>query len=224
MAAVDRKELDELKQYVDLARRLGMLHAQMDHGPIKKVTLTYKGDLATKKTKLLTSAFTAGLLESRMAGVNLVNAEVMARDRGIEIISSASPKKDDFASLMQADVETDKKTYTAAGTLFGNEYLRLVRLGSYRLEAYLDGVLFVFSHRDRPGVIGFMGSTFGQHGVNIAAMNLGRQAPGGEAIGVLNLDTVPTAEAVAAVAGHSDITSVSVVKLPPAGELPAWLG
>lgn len=223
MAAVDRKELDELKQFVDLARRLGMLHAQMNQGQIKKVTLTYKGDLANKTTKLLTSAFTAGLLESRMAGVNLVNAEVMARDRGIEIISSSSPKKDDFASLLQADVETDKKTYTAAGTLFGNEYLRLVRLGAFRLEAYLDGVLFVFSHHDRPGVIGFMGSTFGNHGVNIAAMNLGRQTPGGEAIGVLNLDTIPSEEAVAEVANHEHITSVSVVKLPAAGELPGWL-
>ncbi len=223
MAAVDRKELDELRQYVDLARRLGLLHSQMTLGQIKKVTLTYKGDLASKNTKLLTSAFTAGLLESHMSSVNLVNAEVMARDRGIEIISSSSPKKDDFASLLQADVETDKKTYTAAGTLFGNEYLRLVRLGAYRLEAYLDGVLFVFSHYDRPGVIGFMGSTFGKHNVNIAAMNLGRQAPGGEAIGVLNLDTVPSPEAVQDVAHHEHITSTSVVKLPPAGEYPLWL-
>lgn len=109
MAAVDRKELSELKQYVDLARRLGLLHAQMAQGQIRKVTLTYKGDLANRKTKLLTSAFTAGLLEFRLAqGVNLVNAEVLARDRGIEIVASASPKKDDFASLMQADVEDRK--------------------------------------------------------------------------------------------------------------------
>ncbi|OWK38856.1 phosphoglycerate dehydrogenase [Fimbriiglobus ruber] len=224
MAAVDRKELDELRQYVDLARRLGLLHAQMCRGQIKKVTLTYKGDLAGRKTKLLTSAFTAGLLESRLApGVNLVNAEVFARERGIEIVAVASPKKDDFASLMQADVETDEKTYTAAGTLFGNQYLRLVRLGHFRLEAYLDGVLFIFSHFDRPGLIGFVGTTFGKHGVNIAAMNLGRQTPGGEAIGVLNLDGLPPQEAVDAAAAHEHIASVSVVKLPPEGEMPAWL-
>ena len=224
MAAVDRKELDELRQYVDLARRLGMLHAQMCHGRIKKVMLTYKGDLASRKTQLLTSAFTAGLLESHMGGVNLVNAEVMARDRGIEIVASSSPKKEDFASLMQADVETDKKTYTAAGTLFGNQYLRLVRLGQFRLEAYLDGLLFIFSHYDRPGVIGFMGNTFGKHGVNIGAMNLGRQAPGGEAIGVLNLDAYPPEAAVNEIAQHEHIISASVVKLPAEGETPAWLG
>lgn len=224
MAAVNRKELDELRQYVDLARRLGMLHAQMCHGRIKKVMLTYKGDLASRKTQLLTSAFTAGLLESHMGGVNLVNAEVMARDRGIEIVASSSPKKEDFASLMQADVETDKKTYTAAGTLFGNQYLRLVRLGQFRLEAYLDGLLFIFSHYDRPGVVGFMGNTFGKHGVNIGAMNLGRQAPGGEAIGVMNLDANPPEAAVNEILQHEHIISASVVKLPAEGETPAWLG
>lgn len=224
MAAVDRKELEEMKQYVDLARRLGLLHAQMAQGAIRKVSLTFKGDLAGRKHSLLTAAFTAGLLEYRVSGINLVNAEVLAGERGIEITSSSSPKKDDFASLLQADVETDKKTYTAAGTLFGNEYLRLVRLGPYRLEAYLDGVLCIFSHLDRPGVIGFMGTTFGKHGVNIAAMNLGRQARGGEAIGVLNLDTVPGDAAIDEVSRFEHITSVSVVKLPAGGELPAWLG
>jgi D-3-phosphoglycerate dehydrogenase len=225
MAAVDRKELEELGHFVDLARRLGLLHAQMAQGTIRKATLAYKGDLAARKTGLLTAAFTAGLLESRLSeGVNLVNAEVLARERGIEIVASTSPKKDDFASLMQADVETEKKTYTAAGTLFGNQYLRLVRLGGYRLEAYLDGVLFIFSHHDRPGMIGVIGSTFGKHNVNIAAMNLGRQTPGGEAIGVLNLDSYPPAEAVAEAAKHPHISSVSVVKLPAADETPAWLG
>jgi len=224
MAAVDRKELDDLKLYVDLARRLGLLQAQMSEGPIRKVTLTYKGDLASRKTSLLTAAFTAGLLEYRVGGINLVNAEVLARDRGIEITTSSSAKKDDFASLLQAEVETDQGSYVAAGTLFGNQYLRLVRLGPYRLEVYLDGVLCIFNHLDRPGVIGFLGTTFGRHGVNIAAMNLGRQARGGEAIGVLNLDTVPSDAAVAEVSKFEHITSVRVVKLPEEGEMPAWLG
>lgn len=223
MAAVDRKELDELKLYVDLARRLGLLHAQMCQGAIRRVSLVYKGELASRKTALLTAAFTAGLLEYRVAGVNLVNAEVLARERGIEIASAASPRTDDFASLLQADVETDRKTYTAAGTLFGNQYLRLVRLGPYRLEAFLDGVLCIFTHRDQPGVIGHLGTLLGSHRVNIAAMNLGRQTRGGEAIGVLNLDSMPTDDAMAAMRQCSHVASVSVVNLPPAGELPGWL-
>lgn len=225
MPAVDPKELAEVRPFVDLARRLGLLQAQLAHGAVRKATLTYKGDLASRKTKLLTAAFTAGLLEYRLSqGVNLVNAEVLARDRGIEIAESSNPKKGDFAALLHTEVETEQGTTIAAGTLFGDQYVRLVQLGPFRLEGYLDGVMMVFTHRDVPGMIGFIGTIFGKHGVNIAQMTVGRQAPGGEAIGLLNLDCPPPEAALAEVKGHPQISTLSVVKLPAAGELPTWLG
>jgi D-3-phosphoglycerate dehydrogenase len=224
MGAVDRAELDELRLYIDLARRLGLLHAQMAQGGIKKAQLTYRGDVARRSTKLLTAAFAAGLLEYRLEQVNIVNAELLARERGIDLIESSSPKSGDFGSVVQADVVTDKKTYTAAGTLFGNQYLRLVQLGPHRLDAYLDGVMLIFTHRDRPGLIGHIGTVFGQHQVNIAQMTVGRQAPGGEAIAVLNLDSLPPDAAIAEVKKHAQISSLSVVKLPPAGQMPVWFG
>ena len=227
MAAVDRKELDDLRQYVDLARRLGLVQAQLAKGPIKRAALTYRGELAGKKTKLLTAAFTAGLLEHALAAgsVNLVNASVVARDRGIEISESANPKKGDFAAVLHTEVETDDGNNVAAGTLFGDQYLRLVQLGPYRMESYLDGTLLAFKHTDAPGLIGFVGSVFGRHKVNIAAMTVGRAGltPGGPAIGVLNLDNVPSEEAVAEVRANPMITSVRVVQLPKAGDLPPWL-
>ena len=83
--------------------------------------------------------------------MNLVNAEMLARERGIEIAESSNPKKGDFASLLHAEVETEQGTAIAAGTLFGDQYVRLVQLGPYRMEGYLDGVLLVFTHRDVPG-------------------------------------------------------------------------
>jgi D-3-phosphoglycerate dehydrogenase len=228
MAALDRSDLEGLRRYVDLARRLGLLQAQLAQGAVKRAVLTYKGDLAGQKTKLLTAAFTAGLLEYRLAagGVNLVNAGVTARERGIEITESANPKKGDFAAVMHTEVETDAGTQVAAGTLFGDQYQRLVQLGPYRLESYLDGTLLVFTHTDVPGLIGFVGTIFGQHQVNIAAMNVGRtgHAAGGQAIGVLNLDTVPSEEAVAEVRSHPKMGPVRVVQLPPAGQTPPWLG
>ena len=226
MAAVDPKELAEVRPYVDLARRLGLLHAQVAHGPIRRASLTYKGELASKKTKLLTAAFTAGLLEYRLSPgeVNLVNAEVFARERGIEIVESSNPKKGDFASLFYSEVETEQGTAIAAGTLFGDQYVRLVQLGPHRLEGYLDGVMLVFTHNDVPGLIGFVGTIFGKHGVNIAQMTVGRQAPGGEAVGILNLDSPPPEAALAEVRAHARISSLMVVTLPPAGELPTWLG
>ena len=82
--------------------------------------------------------------------------------------------------MIQAEVTTDRKTYVAAGTLFGRRYLRLVRLGDYLMEAPFDGTLLVFTHYDRPGVIGAIGTVFGAQGVNIAHMSVGRERPGGK--------------------------------------------
>ncbi len=225
MAAVDRTELEELRLYVDMARRLGLLHAQMCHGAIQRAELSYRGEVARRSTRLITSAFAAGLLEYRLdQSVNVVNAELLARERGIEIVEQSSGKKGDFSTLITADVTTDKKTYTAAATLFGNQYLRLVQLGPYRLDTYMDGVMLIFTHRDVPGLIGFIGTIFGKHQVNIAQMTVGRQIAGGEAIAVLNLDSMPPDEAIKEVKAHPQISSVGLVKLPAAGQMPAWFG
>jgi D-3-phosphoglycerate dehydrogenase len=224
MPAVDRAEMNELRLYVDLARRLGLLHAQMCQGAIQRAELHYRGDAAKRSTRLITAAFAAGLLEYRLEHVNVVNARVLAAERGIEIVEQVSSQKGDFSTVIRADVTTDKKTYTAAGTLFGNQYLRLVQLGPYHLDAYIDGVMLLFTHRDVPGLIGFIGTIFGKHLVNIAQMTVGRQQPGGEAIAVLNLDSPPPEEALKEVRAHPNISSVSVVKLPAVGQLPPWFG
>jgi D-3-phosphoglycerate dehydrogenase / 2-oxoglutarate reductase len=225
MAAVDRTELEELRLYVDMARRLGLLHAQMSMGAIQRAELHYRGEVARRSTKLITAAFAAGLLEYRLAqNVNIVNAELLARERGIEIVEQSSPRKGDFSTLIRAEVFTDKKSYIAAGTLFGNQFLRVVQLGPFHLDAYMDGVMVIFTHRDVPGLIGYIGTIFGKHRVNIAQMTVGRQLPGGEAIAVLNLDSQPPDEAIREVRSHPEISSLSVVKLPPAGEMPAWFG
>jgi D-3-phosphoglycerate dehydrogenase len=225
MAAVDRTELEELRLYVDMARRLGLLHAQMSQGAIQKAVLSYRGEVARRSTRLVTAAFTAGLLEFRLAqDVNIVNAELLARERGIEIVEQSSPKKGDFGTLIRAEVFTEKKSYIAAATLFGNQYLRVVQLGPYHLDTFMDGIMLIFTHRDVPGLIGFIGTIFGKHQVNIAQMTVGRQLPGGEAIAVLNLDSMPPEEALKEVRTHPQISSLSVVKLPPAGQMPAWFG
>jgi len=225
MAAVDRTELEELRLYVDLAHRLGLLHAQMCHGTIRRAELSYRGEIARRSTRLVTAAFAAGLLEYRLAqDVNIVNAELLARERGIEIVEQTNPKKGDFSTLLRVDVVTDKKTYTASGTLFGNQFLRLVQLGPFHLDAFLDGIMVLFTHRDVPGLIGFIGTIFGKHKVNIAQMTVGRQQAGGDAIAVLNLDNQPPDEALQEVSAHPQISSLSLVKLPRAGEMPTWFG
>jgi D-3-phosphoglycerate dehydrogenase len=225
MTPIDPKRLAALKGHLDVAYRLGLLLAQFDRGAIRSCRLAYRGEVASKETRLLTATFGAALLERALEDeVNLVNAELLLRERGIELTEESSADRGAFNSLIVAEVVAERGTARAAGTLFGQEMARLVQVDHHRLDAYLDGILLIFTHRDVPGIIGRVGTIFGEHRVNIAQMAVGRAAPGGEAIGVLNLDNMPSAESLRAVAGIPDITSVQVVQLPAAGELPAWLG
>jgi D-3-phosphoglycerate dehydrogenase len=89
----------------------------------------------------------------------------------------------------------------------------------------MDGILMIFEHKDVPGIIGSVGTIFGKHEVNIAQMSVGRagDTPGGESIGVLNLDAMPSDAAMAEVRSHPHIRRATVIKLPAAGDRPAWL-
>lgn len=221
---LDAKTLAELRGHLDLGYRLGLLLAQLGTSTIKRCTLEYRGDVAGKNTKPITSSFAAGLLAHALdEEANIVNAEVLLRERGIELVEQRKSEMGAFSSLITAQVETEKQTHKAGGTVFGVEMLRLVQLEDFRLDAYLDGVLMVFTHRDVPGIIGTVGTILGTHKINIAQMAVGRAAPGGEAIGVLNLDQPPEQAALDEVLAHPAITSASVIKLPAAGQRPAWL-
>ncbi|MGC3968219.1 MAG: ACT domain-containing protein [Pirellulales bacterium] len=154
---------------------------------------------------------------------NIVNADVLLKERGIELLEQTRADMGAFSSVIVAELATEDKTYQAAATVFGHDMARLVQFGEFRLESYLDGVMLVFTHKDVPGIIGKVGTVFGKHGVNIAQMTVGRAEPGGEAVGILNLDNKPSAEALEEVCDHPAITSVKVIELPAAGFLPAWL-
>jgi D-3-phosphoglycerate dehydrogenase len=226
VAAVDPKTLATLRGHLDVSYRLGRLLAQWHTGSLSSCNLNYRGDVAGKDTKLLTAAFCAGLLEGAMdEEVNIVNSEVLLRERGVELVEESNSEKGAFSSSIRANVVTNEGTFSAGGTLFGSDMPRLVVLGDYRLEAYLDGILMIFSHNDVPGIIGSVGTTFGSHQVNIAQMSVGRSGdrPGGRALGVLNLDNLPSQKAMDEMLGHADIQSAVVIQLPAAGQLPPWL-
>ena len=220
---IDPASLEGVRGFLDLAWRLGVLLAQLEEGPPRSCSIAYRGEIASRNTRLVTAAFAAGLLESALEDVNIVNSEVLLRDRGIELVEQSRTDPGAFSSVVAVDLVSGDRVHRAAGTLFGHSMPRLVQLEGHRLEAYLDGVLLVFTHQDVPGIIGRVGNAFGGMGVNIAQMTVGRSAPGGDAIGVLNLDQEPSPEAVAAVLACPGVRSARVVKLPPAGQLPFWL-
>ncbi|QDU79024.1 D-3-phosphoglycerate dehydrogenase [Polystyrenella longa] len=228
MAPISGAEMESMKLYLDLAYRLGLTVAQMNRkGGIKKAKLDFRGEAASKNIKLMTSAFSAGMLESALAEkVNIVNAEMTARERGIQFEDSSSEDSKSFSTLISATLETDSGDVTAAGTIFGNEFLRLVRLGEFQMESYLDGNLLVYRHLDVPGLIGYIGTICGKHNVNIANMALGRakKEPGGDSVAVLNLDSAPSDEVIQEIAGHEHVQGVELLRLPPAGAPLPWLG
>ncbi|HMP15689.1 MAG TPA: phosphoglycerate dehydrogenase, partial [Gemmatales bacterium] len=224
LPAVDRKTLQEIRPYLDAARRLGLLLAQLHTGSIEKVSLAYRGELSGSGMSWLSAAFATGLLETRLSEMlTPVNAVLLAKERGIDIIGEHNPTRGDFHSLLTATLVTDKGTHVASATLFGSGYLRLVQLDGFHLEGYLDGNLLIFTHQDKPGIIGYIGTVFGQHQVNIAQMVVGRKTPGGDAVAVLHLDTLPSDAALQEVKKNQSIKTMHLVKLPPAGEVPAWL-
>lgn len=224
VASIDPQTLASLRGYLDVAHRLGMLLAGMEPGGVRACRLLYRGEIAEKETKILTAVFTAGLLQKALdQEVNLVNAEFVLKQRGIKLSEESRSEMGSFRSSMTAEVTSENGVHRAGATIFGQHMPRLVALDDFRLEAYLDGTLLVFRHRDVPGIIGAVGTIFGRHNVNIGQMAVGRAAPGGEAVGVLNLDGEPSVEALDEVRKHPAITSAVAVRLPPAGQLPSWL-
>src|SRR5687767_6609025 len=168
MAAIDRKTLEALRGYLNLAYRLGLLFSQWHSSGASACHLTYRGEVAKKNTKLVTAAFCAGLLERALEeDVNIVNAELLLRERGIQLTEESRSEPGAFSSALAVEVTSGSgEKFSAAGTLFGNDMPRLIRLGDFRLEAYLDGILLVFTHHDVPGIIGKVGTIFGNHRVN----------------------------------------------------------
>ena len=217
MVPVSGAEMAEVRPYLDLGYRLGVLLSQITGGAgVNGVKLNFRGEAAKKKTGLVTGAFAAGLLADAVEEVNLVNAAAVARDRGITIEEAKSDAAGDFSTSVLATVRTDGGDRAAGGTLFGNGYLRLIRLDGFHLDAFLDGTLLIYRHRDVPGLIGFIGSLLGREGVNIADMSLGRggDEPGGDSVAVLHLDQRPSDAAMKEIADHPEVTGVRAVTLP----------
>ena len=223
---IDSNTFQTLGGYLDVAYRLGILLSQWHSGGPRACRLTYRGKVVDENTRLLTSAFCAGLLEHALdEEVNIINGEMLLRERGIHLNEETRSAAGFFSSAISVEIDCGDETYRADGTVFGNNMPRLIRLGEHRMEAYLDGNLLIFNHSDVPGIIGAIGDTFGRHGVNIAQMAVGRlgNEPGGKAVGVLNLDDVPSQASIDEILRNPAINNARFIRLPAHGALPPWM-
>lgn len=187
--AVSGEALETLKPYLDLSHRLGMFLGQSVETGIKSVEAQYSGDVATMELKPITTSFLTGLLTPILKeDVNQVNAPMVAQERGIVVSETKVSKGENFLSLLRYKVVTEKRDFKVEGTLFGRSEPRMVRYGSFRGEFDLSGELLLIHGVDKPGLIGKVGSTLGEKGINISHLQFARQEEGGEALLFLNTD------------------------------------
>ncbi len=182
--------LDQMRPYLDMARSLGRLQAQLGVEGVQSVELEYSGKAAEGRTGLLTASALSGLLSSSLgAGVNLVNAPIVARERGLKVSETTARNGEDYTALIRLKVHAGDRSSTLAGAIFGRREPRIVELDGIAIEAIPTGHLLVFWNWDRPGLVGNIGMTLGRHEINIAQLQFGRESEGGRAVTVVNVDT-----------------------------------
>ena len=188
--SVEPEVYSKLRPFLDLAERLGRIHAQLSEGQLERITIEYLGDVTNQPTPPLTAAVLKGIMEAISdEPVNFVNAPIFAQERGISVDERRSSEHEDFTSLVSVTYHTDVSSRILCGTIFGKSDPRIVRLDEYDFDAVPEGHMLFYENADVPGVIGKVGTIMGSHQVNIAQMTCGRHEVGGRALTILNVDS-----------------------------------
>jgi D-3-phosphoglycerate dehydrogenase / 2-oxoglutarate reductase len=189
--SVGAEDLDVLGPFIPLVSQLGRLAMELAEGRAERITLVYLGALADRDTRLLTVAALNGAFQGRSdQPVNYVNAPLVAHDRGIDVREEKHLRSRDYTNLVRVVVETNGDEVAVEGTTIGREdRLWLAGALGYQIEIELAPLMAFFLYDDRPGVIGRIGTTFGEAGVNIANMAVSRDNQAGKALMALSIDT-----------------------------------
>lgn len=196
--AISAEDAPRVRPYMDLARRLGEFAGQLTQakdGVVTQVTIEYEGAVSHINQKPLTAAALAGLMAPMITGANMVNAPVLARERGIEVTETVHDRVSEYQTLIRLTISTPSMTRSVAGTLFAGSKPRLVEIKGIPVEADFAHHMLYVTNQDKPGFIGRFGVALAEAGINIATFHLGRSAEGGDAICLVSLDE-PMPEAV----------------------------
>jgi D-3-phosphoglycerate dehydrogenase / 2-oxoglutarate reductase len=186
--SISAEEAPKLKPFVALAEKLGSFAGQLTETGISKVQISYEGAVAQMNTKALTSAAIAGLLRPMLQDVNVVSAPIVAKDRGIVVEETRREAEGDYESLMTVTVTTERQSRHVSGTVFADGRPRIVNIKGIRMDAEFGPSMIYITNFDKPGFIGKFSSTLGDAGINIATFHVGREAPGGNAIALIEID------------------------------------
>jgi len=216
MPVLGATELVALQPYLSLAEGLGRFQAQLANGAVREVKLEFAGELVELDAAPVTRAFLAGLLRNVSARVNVVNAFVIAEERGISVTTSYA-RGTSQASAIRTSIRSDGGENAASGTVFrtaeGYREGRITKIDGFRIEAVPRGFMLVMHNRDVPGVIGRVGTILGETGINISAFHLGRRERGGDAMAVIEVDAALKSSTVADLLKFEPIISVRQIEL-----------
>ena len=212
---LDAKTYAQVKPYLALGEKLGRLLAQISPKRNDRLVVTYGGKATEAPGDPITRYVLKGFLES--AGgkhVNQVNVRALAESLGLRVEEIKSNEQTDFNEWLHLAVYSGDQRISVGGTLYGSKHQpRIVRVNSTPVEIVPEGVLFFMNNKDRPGIVGYLGSLMARHNVNIASMSLSRDQAGGSALTVLNLDSVPPDALLEELRKDADISNVRVVVL-----------
>jgi D-3-phosphoglycerate dehydrogenase / 2-oxoglutarate reductase len=187
MASVSAEDAPKLKPYMKLVEHLGGFAGQITRSGVKAVSIEYEGSVAELNTKPLTAIALSGLLRPMLDAVNMVSAPAMAKERNIALSETKRETCAEYQTLVKLTVTTETQTRSVSGTLFAGKP-RLVEVNGIPVEAEFAPHMLFFTNKDKPGLIGKLGTALGLAGVNIATFHLGRNAVGEDAVALVQID------------------------------------
>jgi D-3-phosphoglycerate dehydrogenase len=211
MPSVSAEEAPRLKPYMMLADQLGSFAGQITETGIKSVSLTFEGHAATLNCRPLSAIVLQGLLKPLLDSVNMVNAPLVAKERDIEVREILYDGPCDYHTLIRLSVTTEQRTREIAGTLLG-ERPRITEIEGIAMDAGLGPHMLFVSNRDTPGLIGSFAKIIGDADINIATFHLGRSAPGGDAIALVEVDQAVPDKLVSEVRNLPDVVRVKPLR------------
>jgi D-3-phosphoglycerate dehydrogenase len=216
---VGGEDLEMLGPYVPLASRLGRIAMDLSDGSADEIVVTVYGGLANYDARLLTVAALNGAFQGRAdRPVNYVNAPLIAAERGTEVREVRSRSARDYTNLVRVDLHSAGSRIRVAGTTIGSDHRPwLVNVLGFEIELELAPLFVLCLYDDKPGVIGRVGTMFGEAGINIAGMTVSRSRRGGKALMALTVDSVPSPELVERLRGEG-FDDARVLELGPVGD------